>query len=522
MPSVNIPFLPGDKVVAYLRDSGGDEQDLSIEQQKASLTAWCAEHELILTQFFIDSARPGSSAEKREAFQDMFKHFHEPHCPERGVIVWSLSRFSRNSLDAAYYKSDLRRRHFSLYSITEDIPDTPEGRLIENVFNYADEKTLEKSSAAIIRGLAHNAEEYGAVPGTPPFGFKKKEKVIGIRRNGLPHLVYTWVVDPDQAPIVLAAFKMRAANYSIQAVNDKYHIYNHRTSYTTFFRNRLYLGELKYGDYINLHYADPIIPLDIWNQVQALNVVNRKENNPLNCSENKENPRRTGGNFILSGIAFCARCGSILNGQVVQFKGDKNFNYYICTGHARDMTCDAPKIPQQALEASVIDSVTDYIHDPNMLLVREEQHADTAESIKEQLKASIKMTRKSMADKHRRLTNLTDRIADDPQAPASIMDTIRNIEAEILKQQGEVDRLESRLNRPDVCARTPEEVAQLSDKLLELVTSNDPTERRTIIRLLVSRVDAERAGNTVRGMVYFYDEAVPQEAPPDPKVFMPT
>lgn len=35
--SVNCPFPPGSKVNGYLRDSGGDEQDLSVPQQEAEL-----------------------------------------------------------------------------------------------------------------------------------------------------------------------------------------------------------------------------------------------------------------------------------------------------------------------------------------------------------------------------------------------------------------------------------------------------------------------------------------------------
>jgi DNA invertase Pin-like site-specific DNA recombinase len=46
---------------AYLRDSGGEEQELSIEQQEKEIRAWCLEKGYILTAIFKDEARPGSS-----------------------------------------------------------------------------------------------------------------------------------------------------------------------------------------------------------------------------------------------------------------------------------------------------------------------------------------------------------------------------------------------------------------------------------------------------------------------------
>ena len=523
MPSSNLPFSPGDRVVAYLRDSGGDEQDLSTQQQELQLQEWCSANSLVLSHLYIDAARQGSSTEKRDQFQEMISHFHEPGCPDKGVIVWSMSRFARNELDASYYKADLRRRKFVVFSITENIPDTPEGRLIEHVFDFANEKTLEKSSEDIRRGLGHNFQQYGAVPGTPPFGFKIQQKVVGVRRDNTPHTVNVWVIDPDQAPIVLAAFKMRSDGFGINDINGKYKIFANRTSYTTFFKNMLYIGQMKYGGITRSDYVEPIVPREIWDKVQSINEANHKENSPTKHGDSPNNPRRSGGNFMLSGIAFCNRCGSILRGQVVQFKGDRNFNYYICTGHTQNMDCDAPRIPQQALETCVIESVTDYIQDPNMLSLREENHSISAEAIKDELRARIKKEQKSLADNQRRLANLNNCIADDPNAPASTMQLIRDLEIETRNEQENIDRLKSRLDSPNVRARTSAEIKELSDKLLQLVTSNDPSERRTIIRLLIDRVDAERIENRIRATAYYYDDAVPTEAlPPDPKVFMPT
>ena len=60
------PFSPGDSICGYFRDSGGEEQDLSIDQQMAVFDHWCGENDLIPGNLFADRARPGSSTVGRD------------------------------------------------------------------------------------------------------------------------------------------------------------------------------------------------------------------------------------------------------------------------------------------------------------------------------------------------------------------------------------------------------------------------------------------------------------------------
>ena len=46
------------KFVSYLRDSRGEDQDLSIEQQEQAVLAWCIKHGYQITPVFRDNAAP--------------------------------------------------------------------------------------------------------------------------------------------------------------------------------------------------------------------------------------------------------------------------------------------------------------------------------------------------------------------------------------------------------------------------------------------------------------------------------
>lgn len=84
MPSDG-PLPPGARVVAYYRDSGHADQELSVAQQRRAAEPYCEQHHLVLLRAFSDEARLGGSVVGRKAFQEMIDYLHRlaPE-PERG------------------------------------------------------------------------------------------------------------------------------------------------------------------------------------------------------------------------------------------------------------------------------------------------------------------------------------------------------------------------------------------------------------------------------------------------------
>jgi hypothetical protein len=48
---MTVPFPAGKRLVAYLRDSGGERQELSIPQQEEKLAAWCRDKGVLIRGF---------------------------------------------------------------------------------------------------------------------------------------------------------------------------------------------------------------------------------------------------------------------------------------------------------------------------------------------------------------------------------------------------------------------------------------------------------------------------------------
>ena len=104
------PLPPGSRVAGYFRDSGGDEQERSVDQQRRVAEEYCQQHHLVLVRVFADVARPGSTTVGRDGFDDLM-HYCRQHAPTAtrrtsdapdGILLWDLKRFARNRAGNAF------------------------------------------------------------------------------------------------------------------------------------------------------------------------------------------------------------------------------------------------------------------------------------------------------------------------------------------------------------------------------------------------------------------------------------
>lgn len=501
------PFPPGSAVVAYLRDSGGSEQDLSVDQQLEVLTRYCAEYGLALSRVFADRATPGSTVVGREQFQKMISHFHSTERAESAVILWKYSRFSRDLDDAAFYKADLRRRGVSIHSINDNIPDGNDGRLFENLIDWMNARFLEDLSSDVKRGLKHLLENYGALPGTPPRGFKREPVVIGTRRDGTAHTASRWVPDPETLEICKKAWRMRASGAAIRKIHEETHLFANRSSYNAFYRNRIYLGELHYGEIVLPGYVEAMVDLNTWDQVQKLNRENATENDPL---RSRHHPRRVNSRYLLSGVAYCLKCGALMSGKTVMFQGKVQREYYQCTNAAARMNCDAKRIPAPALDKLVAEKLLEYVLDPAGILERARQLSQGEEQRKERLKEDRVALSTRLNDTRKRIKTLVERIAEDENSPRSLISALKELEA--LETDLQLRLVQNKDDQDELAnsVRTMEQATLLVDTFHERWNSQDLETRRGVVNVLIRKVTCEREGPALYGMVHFYNPTMEQ------------
>lgn len=496
----NHPLPSQSQVVTYLRDSGHEDQELSVEQQERAIRAWCEENGLLLTRIFIDAAAPGSSTIGRDAFQEMIAHFHHPDCREAGIILWKYNRFARDIDDAQYYKADLRRRGFVIHSMNDSVPTGLDGRLFESAIDWMNARYLEDLRADTKRGLHHIMDQHRAIGGTPPRGFKREPVTIGSRRDGRPHIVHRWAPDPQLIETVRLAFSMRAAGRSYREIQQATGLYKNKNCWPTFFRNRIYIGEMAFGGRLIEDYCEPIVDRATWNAVQAYNQVNWRND----MQETHNHPRRANSRFLLSGLAVCKECGSPLNGDTATAKGKYRYDYYTCSNRNRRGECQAGKIPRMALEKSVLDSLVNYILEPQHVQELTVEVLDNAEAAAQGAERQRAELAKQLSAIRRKIGNLVDVIAEKGKPARALVERVDKLEREETRLKADLERLKPSNPR----MRSAEEIQELAETIRVLDPTEDSDQLRVILSGMIDRVDVKRDGQKVSGVIWYYSPVV--------------
>ena len=116
--------------VIYARYSSDNQTEQSIEGQLRYCQDYAERNGISILNTYIDRAMTGTN-DNRSDFQQMIKDSESKEFEY--VIVYKLDRFSRNKYETAKYKKLLKDNGVKLLSAMENIPDTPEGIILESL-----------------------------------------------------------------------------------------------------------------------------------------------------------------------------------------------------------------------------------------------------------------------------------------------------------------------------------------------------------------------------------------------------
>jgi DNA invertase Pin-like site-specific DNA recombinase len=482
-PPPDLP--PGSTVWLYLRDSGGPEQEQSTAQQRREIEGFCKQHGLIIADVFEDVSRSGTSTKGRAAFLDMIDRSNHPGRPV-GLLVWNFARFARDMDDSAYYRFTLRRNGLVIHSLSDPIPPGDFSRVIESILDYSNQEKSRQTSRDVKRGLANRTLAGFAPGGPPPRGYKATFEEIGIKRNGQPRYGTRWTPDPDLAPLVTLAFKLRAEGKSLPEIMRATHgkLYPNKNCFCTFFSNKSYLGLGKCGDLEVENHHPALIDPETWQAVRDVQERIRR-----NMTGNLLHPKRLNSPSLLSGIAVCIHCGSPI---VREVSGPRKWKAYLCgkkKNHANWHACEGRQIQSARADTAILDAVLTRILTP-----------DFVTALLEDLKAQLSDT----SDIDRQENTARQSLATCERSIARLLDTIEATESSTAKarlKERENERAALQFELTALQARKEAARLDISPDALDLILSvwtgairtaqeaNDIRGLQSLLRQFVTKIE---------------------------------
>jgi DNA invertase Pin-like site-specific DNA recombinase len=343
------------------------------------------------------------------------------------IIVWRLDRFARNRYDSAHYKAILRKNGVKVISATEPISEDATGILLESLLEGMGEYYSAELSEKVKRGLTENALQCKWNNGSRPVGyFVDDEKKLQI--------------DPLTAPIILEAFKKYSEGEKVVEI-VKFLADSGIKSYRgtplridavqRMFKNRVYIGEYKYGEHITPGGVPQIVPFDLFQQVGERMAKNKKA--PARFKAEDE--------YLLTTKLHCGKCEAFMVGESGTSRSMKVHRYYKCVTAKKRKGCNKKSAQKDWIEDLVVAQAVKMLENDDIL----NKITDMIMDLQKQENITLPLLKKQLAEVEKGITNMLNAIQSGVLTEST---KGRLDELEVSKSEIEVKILQEELHKP--------------------------------------------------------------------------
>ncbi len=276
----------------------------------------------------------------RPSFQKMIKDSAKHQWDY--VIVYKLDRFSRNKYESTIHKKTLKDNGVKLLSAMENIPDTPEGIILESLLEGMNQYFSAELSQKVKRGLKESWIKGNFTGGTLIYGYDviNQKYVINEFEAAIVKEIFTKYSEGYTAVSIAADLRNRGIRNKKGIYMTSKHLYH-------ILSNPKYTGKVKYGGQVYTNIIPPLITEELWRKVNDIHQTN------------KHAPGRKKDifDFLLSGKLICGNCKKLMVGESGTSQTGTIYYYYSCLSRRRKKApCSLKSINKQWLEDLVIKS----------------------------------------------------------------------------------------------------------------------------------------------------------------------
>lgn len=254
------------RAALYIRVSTREQalEGYSLDAQERTLLDYCKAKKYAITEIYRDEGRSAKDIKNRPGMKQLLDDAKEEKFDI--ILVWKLTRFSRNMADIMTTCEDLDKRGISLVSYSEAFDSTtPAGRMVRSMLGTVAQFEREVISENVLLGLYERAKQ----------GKRTCSEILGYDIDGKD----TWKINKPESEYITFVFNTYLERKNISEVaalakEQGYHGKRGRAPSATAVRviltrpqycgYNLFCGELFKGNHA------PIISPSQFNRVQSV------------------------------------------------------------------------------------------------------------------------------------------------------------------------------------------------------------------------------------------------------------
>lgn len=429
-----VPSLP--RVAIYCRvSSSAQEDNSSLQTQEERCRRYAHEQGWVVTGVFRE-VHTGSELFERPQLQ-LLRERVRSHDVDI-VLAFALDRISRSQAHLGFLISELDHLGLRLALVTEELADTPEGRLLQSVRGFVAEMERLKIAERTTRGVRARVNSGDPIPGQKaPYGYAYKD----VSRS-------SYVINPDEQPIVRRIYESLLAGSTLRRTAQilteegiptptgrakRWEV----TTLHTILKNPVYTGHpvayrtsvkrvngkpsVRYrpaSEWVSL--PEDVAPAIVTNEEFAAVQLQLARNRAASTRHNAD-PEAT---LLRCGIGRCGYCNYPL--QITRRRGKPHM--YRCHPVGRERhDCPSFGVMAHILDRAVWQRVEEILLDPDIIAM-EVQRRQTTDPFTNDL-ASFDRRLKSIEARRQRLARAIAAL-DDEDASAPLLAELKQLSAE--------------------------------------------------------------------------------------------
>ena len=337
--------------VIYARYSSDRQTEQSIEGQVSVCNDYAERNDILVVNQYVDRATTGTN-DNRDAFQQMMKDSDKKAWDY--VLVYKLDRFSRNKFEMAMHRKHLKDNGIKILSAMENIPDSPEGILLESLLEGINQYYSEELAQKTRRGQRETRLKGLHCAGKLNYGYYTEKKKV--------------FVHPEEGPIVKEIFERYAAgergNEIAISFAERGILYRGKpfsaANIYVILHGEKYTGKYELHGEVYDNIYPRIIEPELYERCKQKIDANRYGNHIPDYS------------YLLRRRVYCGECGTRMTSYSGTSKSGRVSKYYKCWNAIGKKNCKAKFIKKDVLDGLVIKTLQETLTGKNLSVIVDE------------------------------------------------------------------------------------------------------------------------------------------------------